>query len=204
MNAIRHARCGSPPIERCLCKLYAVLRQGVATMQKFIRKMTALAPLALLAGGAALAQDLPPPPPPGVATATQRTTTTTTTTTFPRPADALPQDQIMQGIAAAGYRNVEDLQFQNGLWVAKARDGAGNSVRIMIAPVSGHIYTENEPSRLDKDEIESRLTAQGYQDVDDLDFDDGIWRAEARSSTGEDVDLIIDPTDGSVIASKHD
>lgn len=175
-------------------------------MQKFVRKMTALAPLALLAGGAALAQDLPPPapPPPGMATATQRTTTTTTTTTFPQPADALPQDQLMQRIAAAGYRNVEGMQFRNGLWVAKARDGAGNSVKIMIAPVSGHIYTENEPSRLDKGAIESRLTAQGYQDVDDLDFDDGIWRAEARSSDGQDVDLIIDPTDGSVIASKHD
>ncbi|HEX6613265.1 MAG TPA: hypothetical protein VF022_05310 [Rhodanobacteraceae bacterium] len=31
------------------------------------------------------------------------------------------------------------------------------------------------------------------------------WRhAEARSSDGQDVDLVIDPTDGSVIASKPD
>jgi hypothetical protein len=165
--------------------------------------MIALAPFALMAGGVALAQELPPaPPPPGVAT--QRTTTTTTTTTFPRPADALPQDQIMQDVAAAGYRNVEDLQFQNGLWVADARDGAGNSVKIMVAPVSGRVYVASEPSRLDKDEIEARLTAQGYEDVDDLDFDDGIWRAEARDTTGRDVDLIIDPTDGTVIASKQD
>jgi hypothetical protein len=165
--------------------------------------MFALAPFALMAGGVGLAQELPPaPPPPGVAT--QRTTTTTTTTTFPQPADALPQDQIMQNIAAAGYRDVEGLQFQNGLWVADARDGAGNSVRIMIAPVSGRVYVANEPSRLDKDEIEARLTAQGYEDVDDLDFDDGIWRAEARDSLGHDVDLIIDPTDGTVIASKQD
>lgn len=167
-----------------------------------LRRMIALAPMALLAGGAAFAQDLPPPaPPPPIGT--QRTVTTTTTT-WTRPADALPQDQIMQNIAAAGYRDVEDLQFQNGLWVAKARDGAGDSVKIMIAPVSGRVYVTNEPSRLDKDEIESRLTAQGYQDVDDLDFDDGIWRAEARGPDGQDVDLLIDPTDGSVIASKQD
>jgi len=170
---------------------------------QFTRRMIALAPFALMAGGVALAQELPPPPPPG-GVATQRTVTTTTTTTFPRPADALPQDQIMQNIAAAGYRDVDDLQFQNGLWVATARDGAGGSVRIMIAPVSGRVYVANEPSRLDKDEIESRLTAQGYENIDDLDFDDGIWRAEARSSDGQDVDLIIDPTDGSVIASKPD
>lgn len=167
-----------------------------------LRRMIALAPMALLAGGAAFAQDLPPPaPPPPVGT--QRTVTTTTTT-WTRPADALPQDQIMQNIAAAGYRNVEDLQFRNGVWVAKARDGAGDSMKILIAPVSGHVYAADEPSRLDKDAIESRLTAQGYQDVDDLDFDDGIWRAEARSPDGQNVDLLIDPTDGSVIASKQD
>lgn len=167
-----------------------------------LRRMIALAPMALLAGGAAFAQDLPPPaPPPPVGT--QRTVTTTTTT-WTRPADALPQDQIMQNIAAAGYRNVEGLQFRNGVWVAKAHDGAGDSVKILIAPVSGHVYAADEPSRLDKDAIESRLTAQGYQDVDDLDFDDGIWRAEARSPDGQDVDLLIDPTDGSVIASKQD
>ncbi|HET6911967.1 MAG TPA: PepSY domain-containing protein [Rhodanobacteraceae bacterium] len=169
---------------------------------QILRRMIALAPMALLAGGAAFAQELPPPaPPPPMGT--QRTVTTTTTT-WTRPADALPQDQIMQNIAAAGYRNVEDLQFHNGVWVAKARDGAGDSMKILIAPVSGHVYAANEPSRLDKDAIESRLTAQGYQDVDDLDFDDGIWRAEARGPDGQDVDLLIDPTDGSVIASKQD
>lgn len=170
---------------------------------QIVRRIIALAPFALMAGGVAVAQDLPPaPPPPGVAT--QRTTTTTTTTTFPRPADALGQDVIMRNIAAAGYRDVEDLDFSNGLWVGTARDGAGNSVKIMVAPVSGRVYVANEPSRLDKDEIEARLTAQGYENIDDLDFDDGIWRAEARDSSGQDMDLIIDPTDGSVIASKRD
>jgi len=169
---------------------------------QMLRRMIALAPMALLAGGAAFAQDLPPPasPPP---VGTQRTVTTTTTT-WTRPTDALPQEQIMQNIAAAGYRDVEGLQFRNGVWVANARDGAGDSMQILIAPVSGHVYAADEPSRLDKDAIESSLTAQGYQDVDDLDFDNGIWRAEARDSTGQDVDLIIDPTDGSVIASKRD
>lgn len=171
---------------------------------QIVRRMIALAPFALMAGGVALAQELPPPPPPPPGVATQRTTTTTTTTTFPRPENALSQDVIMQDIAAAGYRDVEDLQFSNGLWVAKARDGAGDRVKIMVAPVSGRVYVTNEPSRLDKDEIEARLTAQGYEDIDDLDFDDGIWRAEARNSAGQDVDLIIDPTDGSVIASKQD
>lgn len=169
---------------------------------QIVRRMIALAPFALMAGGVALAQELPPPPPQGVAT--QRTTTTTTTTTFPRPENALSQDAIMQDIAAAGYRDVEDLQFSNGLWVATARGGAGDSVKILVAPVSGRVYVANQPSPLGQAEIEARLTAQGYTDVDDLDFDDGIWRAEARNSAGQDMDLIIDPTDGTVIASKQD
>ena len=171
-----------------------------------LRRMIALAPMALLVAGAAFAQDVPPPPPPpdaAVPTGTQRTVTTTTTT-WVRPADALPQDAIMQNIAVAGYRDVEDLQYSNGVWVANARDRGGDSVKILIAPVSGHVYAADEPSQLDRSEIEARLTAQGYQDVDDLDFDDGIWRAEARNSSGRDVDLLIDPINGQVIASKED
>lgn len=171
---------------------------------QIVRRMIALAPFALMAGGVALAQELPPPPPPPPGVATQRTTTTTTTTTFPRPENALSQDVIMQNIAAAGYRDVEGLQFSNGLWVGTARDSTGNTVRIMVAPVTGRVYLASQPSPLTQADIEARLTAQGYQDIDDLDFDDGIWRAEARNSAGQDVDLIIDPTDGTVIASKED
>jgi hypothetical protein len=35
-------------------------------------------------------------------------------------------------------------------------------------------------------------------------FDEGLWAAEAKTSHGNDVDLLVDPDDGSVVAQSHD
>jgi hypothetical protein len=106
----------------------------------------------------------------------QATQTTTTTTTVATSSNALTEDQITSDI-----------------WV-----------RIRIGPTTGKVYQADAPSRLNKDEIKARLTAAGYQNIDDVEFDDGLWSAEAKSPQGDDVDLLVDPDDGSVVASQHD
>jgi hypothetical protein len=73
-----------------------------------------------------------------------------------------------------------------------------------VGPTTGKVYEADAPSRLNKDEIKAKLTAQGYQDVDDVDFDDGLWSADAKDPQGKKVDLLVDPNDGSVVAVKQD
>ena len=139
------------------------------------------------------------------AQATQQTTTTTTTTaTFPKPTGALSEDAIKGDIAQAGYKEVKSLEFKNGVWDAKARGGNDNWVRIKVAPVTGKVYQADAPSRLNQDEVKAKLTAQGFQDIDDVEFDDGLWRAEAQDTDGRDVDLLVDPDDGRVVAKSQD
>lgn len=153
----------------------------------------ALAATLLLAGGAAFAQDAP-----------MQTTTTTTTTRFSSPAGALSESAIQAGIANAGYQEVKHLKFKDGVWQAKARGGNDKWVHIKVGPTTGKVYEADAPSRLNKDEIKAKLTAQGYQDVDDVDFDDGLWSADAKNPQGKKVDLLVDPNDGSVVAVKQD
>ena len=154
----------------------------------------ALAASLLCAGGMAFAQDAP----------VQATQTTTTTTTVQTSSNALTEDQIKSDIANAGYKEVKGLQFKKGVWMAKARDGNDNWVRIRIGPTTGKVYQADAPSRLNKDEIKAKLTAAGYQNIDDVDFDNGLWSADAKSPQGENVHLLVDPDDGSVVASEHD
>lgn len=154
----------------------------------------ALAASLLCAGGMAFAQNAP----------VQATQTTTTTTTVATNANALTEDQIKSDIGSAGYKEVKGLEFKNGVWMAKARGGNDNWVRIRVGPTTGKVYQADAPSRLNQDEIKAKLTAAGYQDVDDVEFDDGLWSATAKSPQGEDVDLLVDPDDGSVVASRHD
>jgi len=154
----------------------------------------ALAASLLCAGGMACAQNAP----------VQATKTTTTTTTVETNSNALTEDQIKTDIGNAGYKEVKGLEFKNGVWMAKARGGNDNWVRIRIGPTTGKVYQADAPSRLNQDEIKAKLTAAGYQNVHDVEFDDGLWSADAKSPQGEDVDLLVDPDDGSVVASQHD
>jgi len=161
-------------------------------MQKHLLA-AALSTTLLLASGAVLAQDAP-----------TQTTTTTTTTRVGSPAGALSEAAIKADIGNAGYQEVKGLKFKDGVWQAKARGGNDKWVHIKIGPSTGKVYEADAPSRLNKNEIKAKLTAQGYQDVDDVDFDDGLWSAEAKNPEGKKVDLLVDPDDGSVVAIKQD
>jgi len=153
----------------------------------------ALSATLLLASGVAFAQDAP-----------MQTTTTTTTTRVGSPTGALSESAIKADIANAGYQEVKGLKFEDGVWQAKARGGNDKWVRIKVGPTTGKVYEADAPSRLNKSEIKAKLTAQGYQDVDDVDFDDGLWSADAKNPEGKKVDVLVDPNDGSVVAVKQD
>jgi hypothetical protein len=153
----------------------------------------ALSATLLLAGGAAFAQNAP-----------MQTTTTTTTTRVSSPAGALSESAIKADIANAGYQEVKGLKFEDGVWQAKARGGNDKWVRIKVGPTTGKVYEADAPSRLNENEVKAKLTAQGYQDVDDVEFDDGLWSADAKNPEGKKVDVLVDPNDGSVVAVKQD
>ena len=153
----------------------------------------ALSATLLVAGGAAFAQDAP-----------VQTTTTTTTTRVSTPSGALSEPVIKADIANAGYQEVKGLEFKDGVWQAKARGGNDKWVRIKVGPTTGKVYQADAPSRLTENEVKAKLTAQGYQNIDDVEFDDGLWSADAKNPEGKKVDLLVDPDDGSVIAVKQD
>lgn len=157
--------------------------------------------IGLSLGGGAIAQEMP-------ATATSSTTATqtvtTTTWTSNRPNGALSEHEIKAAIANAGYKEVKGLKFKDGVWRSKARGGNKDWVKLAVGPVSGKVYPADAPSRLDKDEVSAKLVAAGYQNVKDVEFDDGLWSAEATTAHGSEVELLVDPDDGSVVARSHD
>ncbi|MGH8145145.1 MAG: PepSY domain-containing protein [Rhodanobacteraceae bacterium] len=145
----------------------------------------ALAASLLCAGGVVCAQGAP----------MQSTTSTS---------GALSESTIKSHIADAGYKEVKGLKFDDGVWEAKARGGNDKWMRIKVGPTTGKVYQADAPSKLNENEIKAKLTAQGYQNVHDVEFDDGLWKADAKSPRGEKVDLLVDPDNGSVVASEPD
>jgi hypothetical protein len=153
--------------------------------------------------GAALAQNMP--------AAAQSTTssamhTTTTVTTWPAqpPTGGSTEDAVKTAIGNAGYKEVKDLKFKDGVWRSEARGGNKQWVKLAVGPVNGKVYAADAPSKLNKNEISAKLATAGYQNIKDVKFDAGLWAAEAKTPHGEDVDLLVDPDDGSVVAKSRD
>src|SRR6185437_14153027 len=181
-------------VDRRVSKLAADVQTEVFAMQKHVLT-AALSAILLGSGSVALAQDAP----------SQTTTRTTTTTTrVNSPAGALDEAAIQSDIANAGYKKVKGLEFKDGVWQAKARGGNDKWTHIKIGPTTGKVYEADAPSKLDEDEVKAKLTAQGYQNIDDVKFDKGLWKADAKNQQGKDVDLLVDPNDGSVVAEQQD
>lgn len=150
----------------------------------------------------ALAQD-PPAAAQSTTTTTRITTTQSSWITQP-PTGALSEEAIKTSIANAGYKEVKDLEFKDGVWRTKARGGNKQWAELAVGPVSGKVYVSDAPSRLNEDEVKAKLAAAGFQNVDDVEYKHGLWSAEAKTAHGTSVDLLVDPDDGSVVAKSHD
>ena len=153
---------------------------------------------------AVFAQDMPATARSASATQTTETTTTVTTWTAQPPTGALTEDAIKTSIANAGYKEVKDLKFKDGVWRSEARGGNKKWVKLAVGPVNGKVYPADAPSKLNENEVTAQLATAGFQNVRHVKFEEGLWSADAKSRGGNAVNVLVDPTDGSVVARSHD
>lgn len=146
-------------------------------MRKFQLRMLLL-PAALVASGAALGQ-------------------------APQ-ADALTEPQVRALLTEKGYTRIDDLDFEDGAWETDATSADGNRVDVRVDPATKRIFAEALVSTLSEDDVKAKLSTAGYSKVHDVDFDDGVWKAEAERADGNDVEIHLDPKDGHVLHVEND
>ena len=66
---------------------------------------------------------------------------------------------------------------------------------LVLAGLSGAALAQ---AGLTQAQVRTQLEAQGYTNVNDLKFEDGVWKADARSADGNRVDVRIDAATGEV------
>lgn len=118
--------------------------------------------------------------------------------------DRIAPSDVEARILSAGYIRVDDLQLDGGLWEADARTRDGRWVNVRVHPVSGKVYVETTVSRLEAQDVEDRLLEAGYSRIHDVEFDDGVWKADAISWAGVRVEVLVDPDDGSILSERED
>jgi len=116
----------------------------------------------------------------------------------------MTEQDVRTALADQGYTSVNDVEYEDGLWKADARSADGNRLEVRIHPATGKLYPSTAVATLTAEDVQARLDTAGYTGVHDVEFDDGLWTAEATDAEGHDVDLKLDPQTGEVIGGERD
>lgn len=119
-------------------------------------------------------------------------------------ADMISARDVHDALAAQGYTDIEDVEFDDGMWEAEARRDDRRKIDLRIDPRTGTIYPEDGRTSLSPADIEASLAAAGYSRIHDIEFDDGLWEAEAYDSDGVEWELYLDPRDARIVGRERD
>lgn len=118
--------------------------------------------------------------------------------------DALTKPQVRAKLEAQGYTKINDIQFDDGTWTADARSADGNRVELRMDARTGEVFPDELVGNLSKDDVKAQLAAAGWSNVHDIDWDDGVWKAEADDENGRDFEVRMDPKTGKIIGTEKD
>lgn len=118
--------------------------------------------------------------------------------------DAMTAPQVRASLEAQGYTNINDIAFDDGMWTADARSADGNRIELRIDAATGEVYPDEQVAQLSEADVQAQLSAAGYTNIHDVDYDDGVWKAEADDPAGKDVEVRIDPRTGAIVGKEKD
>lgn len=109
---------------------------------------------------------------------------------------------IRTRLASAGYAEVREVEFEDGVWEAEVRRADGGWGEIAFDAANGEVFDSRDGrALLDARGITQALEAAGYTEIGDLDRDGALWDAEARAPDGTRVELRLSGVDGRVLHS---
>ena len=121
----------------------------------------------------------------------------------PNTGSALTEADVRALLANQGYTEVNDVEFKEGVWTADGKSADGNHVEVKVDN-TGKVIPDANVATITKDQIIIKAQEAGYKNVHDVDFEGGVWKVEAETADGTDVELKMDPDDGHIMGSEQD
>ena len=69
-------------------------------------------------------------------------------------------------------------------------------------PVTPPVTTE-AASPMTETDVRAAMGAEGYTEINDVKFTEGVWTADAKSADGNHVEVKLDATTGKIIPDEH-
>jgi hypothetical protein len=121
----------------------------------------------------------------------------------PNTGSALTEADVRALMVNQGYTEINDVEFTEGVWTADGKSADGNHVEVKVDN-TGKIISDAGVATISKDQIIVIAQEAGYKNVHDVDFEGGVWKVEAETAEGIDVELKMDPNDGHIMGSEAD
>jgi hypothetical protein len=113
--------------------------------------------------------------------------------------------EITDTLRAAGYAEVRELEYDDGLWEAEVRRANGLWGEVAIDPATGEVFDAASPRPLiELPQVLAALERAGYQQVHDVGRDGALWDADAYDAQGQRVELRISGYDGRILTVRAD
>ena len=114
-------------------------------------------------------------------------------------------DDVTATLRVAGYAEVRELEFEDGLWEAEVRRANGLWSDIAVDPATGEVFDPLSARPLiDADAVIVAIGRAGYRQVRDLDREGALWDAEAIDAAGTPVELRVSGYDGRIVSVRPD
>ena len=119
-------------------------------------------------------------------------------------ASAGPAD-IAATLQAAGYAEVREVEYDDGLWEAEVRRASGLWGDVAVDPATGEVFDAQSPRPLiELPAVLAAIESAGYRQVHDIDRDGALWDADAYDLDGQRVELRISGYDGRIVTAQPD
>jgi predicted small secreted protein len=132
----------------------------------------------------------------------------------------LAEPEVRTIVTKAGYGEPVLIKRDHELWRVRSVSPAGEEVTLFV-DADGKLLgaadvtrtritttttttTQVAPKPVDAVTVNAVLAEAGFHNVHDVDFKDGIWKAEADDITGEDFEVHVDANTGLIVHIEDD
>jgi hypothetical protein len=134
----------------------------------------------------------------------------------------LSEPEVRTIVTRSGYVEPLAIERDVDLWRVRTVDPAGQKVTVFVN-AEGEVLgasdvartrivetttttttTRAMPEPVDERVVATTLVEAGFHNVHDIDYQGGVWKAEADDITGEDLEIHVDANSGLIVHVEDD
>lgn len=119
---------------------------------------------------------------------------------YQMPANTMPLSSIIQHVQTEGYKNINDIEWEHGVYEVKVFDQYGREFKLAVNPQTGAVLNKQteSPVSISMEQAAVAIEKAGYSKISELEIKRHGYKAKAFDAQGNRVRLHVDAATGAV------